>query len=491
MGNLIAIQLRKLIRQALLLAIYGAAGVFLTLIVVLVLYLNGQPDLSVWHLAELDEEFSVDSEVYSFSDYLQLEDRLFQQLHDEIYAKIPDDQKSSINRFNTGSLSDPDRWPRNWNRSFELPVIQPTAGVLLLHGISDSPYSLHNLAERLHSAGVYVVGLRIPGHGTAPSGLTRVTWQDMAAAVRIAMQHLSESVPGQPLHIVGYSNGGALAVNYVLDAVDDPEQPAVVSLALISPEIGVARVAALAVWQARLGLLLGLDKLAWNSLLPEYDPFKYGSFAVNAGDVAYRLTNEIQRKITDLSQQGKLKNIPPILAFSSIVDATVSAPALINGLFNRLPEGGHELVIFDINESANIEFLMKWDPSSMLEALQANPNRKFTLSMVGNRYSNTAEVSVSTVSPGSGQVVDTDLGMTWHDGLYSLTHVALPFPPDDPLYGGEGGVKSPGIHLGDIALRGERGVLNIPAAEMLRLRWNPFYPFLEDRILDFFDLQAR
>jgi len=488
---MIAIQLRKLIRQALLLAIYGATGVFLTLIVVFVLYLNGRPDLSVWHLAELDEEFTVDSEVSSFRDYLQLEDRLFQQLHDEIYAKIPDDQKSSINRFNTGSLSDPDRWPRNWNRSFELPVIQPTAGVLLLHGMSDSPYSLHNLAERLHSAGVYVVGLRIPGHGTAPSGLTRVTWQDMAAAVRIAMQHLSEKAPGQALHIVGYSNGGALAVNFVLDAVDDPEQPAVVSLALISPEIGVARVAALAVWQARLGLLLGLDKLAWNGLLPEYDPFKYGSFAVNAGDVAYRLTNRIQRKITQLERQGNLANLPPILAFTSIVDATVSAPALINGLFNRLSDGGHELVVFDVNDRANIEFLMKWDPSSMLEEIQANPNRKFTLSMVSNRHPGTAEVIENRVTPDSEHGVETDLGVSWPDDLYSLTHVALPFPPDDPLYGGRGRMKSPGIHIGDIALRGERGVLSIPASEMLRLRWNPFYPFLEDKILDFFHLEGQ
>ena len=34
-------------------------------------------------------------------------------------------------------------------------------------------------------------------------------------------------------------------------------------------------------------------------------------------------------------------------------------------------------------------------------------------------------------------------------------------------------------------LRGERGVLKIPAADMLRLRWNPFYPFMERRLLEF------
>jgi len=485
-----AFRFRGLFRQALRLAFYGAIGVMLTLVVVFVLVLNNRPDLSVWHLAELDEEFTVDSDVLSFKDYLALEDRLFKQLHGEVYAKITDDEKGQINRFNKGSLSDPQRWPQNWNRSYEMPVSQPRAGVLLLHGMSDSPYSLRNMAERLHQAGVYVVGLRIPGHGTAPSGLTRVTWQDMAAAVQIAVHHLAEKSKGQPLHIVGYSNGGALAVNYALAAADNSGLPQMASLALLSPEIGLTRVAAFAVWQARLGILLGLDKLAWNSLLPEYDPYKYGSFAVNAGDVAYRLTTEIQQQITALTKNGKIKNIPPILAFSSIVDATVTAPALIKGLFNRIPEGGHELVLFNINNMADIGPLLKWSPAQMFGALQENPGKTFTLSLVTNKGQNSKEVMVASTTPGQADTSDRNLGLSWPDGIYSLAHVALPFPPDDPLYGGQGGTKSPGIHLGDLALRGERGVLLIPASEMLRLRWNPFYSYLEGKVLEFFKLEA-
>ena len=273
--------------------------------VVFVLYLNNRPDLSVWHTADLDEEFTTDSEISSFQEYLALEDRLFKQLNDEVYQKIAADQETQINRYNKGSLSDPRRWPRNWNRSYELAADQPRAVVLLLHGMSDSPYSLRNMAERLHQAGAYVVGLRIPGHGTAPSGLTTVRWQDMAAAVRIAMRHVAQKAAGQPVYVVGYSNGAALAVNYALEAADDSDLPQVDRLALLSPEIGVSRVAVLAVWQARLGTWLGLDKLAWNDILPEYDPYKYGSFAVNAGDVAYRITSEIQQRLTALEKSGK------------------------------------------------------------------------------------------------------------------------------------------------------------------------------------------
>jgi hypothetical protein len=97
---------------------------------------------------------------------------------------------------------------------------------------------------------------------------------------------------------------------------------------------------------------------------------------------------------------------------------------------------------------------------------------------------------LASLAPGRDDSVYKELGLSWPDDVYSLTHVALPFPAEDPLYGGRGNSESPGIHLGDIALRGERGVLHIPPSEMLRLRWNPFYPFLETKVLEFFELNT-
>jgi alpha-beta hydrolase superfamily lysophospholipase len=482
-------RIRKIVHHVFLMALYGALGVFITLVTVFVIMMNDRPDLSVWHTADLDEEFTVESDVSTFAQYLELEDRLFREMDDEVAAKIAPGERGLINRFNKGSLSDPEQWDQNWNRSFEMPADQPTAAVLLLHGMSDSPYSLRNLGEALHASGAYVVGLRIPGHGTAPSGLVRVTWQDMEAAVTIAMKHVADKADGQPVHIVGYSNGGALAVNYALEAANDSSLPQVTSLALLSPEIGITGAAAFAVWQARLGVLLGLDKLAWNSLLPEYDPYKYGSFAVNAGDVAHRLTNEIQRKITVLENNGNLENLAPILAFSSIVDATVSAPVLIKGLFNRIPENGHELVLFDINSVAEVGPLLNWSPKEMFNALTEHPQRTFTLSLVTNIDAGSLDVMLSSLPPGKDESVDEYLEISWPPDLYSLTHVALPFPPDDPLYGVDGEKNDAVINLGNLALRGERGVLQIPASEMLRQRWNPFYSLLEDKVLRFFELE--
>jgi alpha-beta hydrolase superfamily lysophospholipase len=466
---------------------HALAGALAVLIAGGVLYLDTRPDLDVWHQSDLDEEFRADAGSETFADYLELEERLFAQLDEKVYGTYEGQAGHLINRYHRGSLSDPELWSPNWNRSFELEQKVPKAGVLLLHGMSDSPYSLRALGRRLHSLGAAVLGLRLPGHGTAPSGLVEVHWRDMDAAVRLAMDHLHQRVSGGPLYIVGYSNGAALAVYYALSTLDDDSMPRVERLVLISPAIGVSPVAALAVWQSRIGHLLGLEKLGWNSILPEYDPFKYNSFAVNAGDMVFRLTREIQGRFNDLEGGVALERFPPVLAFQSIVDATVSTQDLVRGLFERLPEGGHELVLFDINRVAEIEPILRGDPAAGIAAVLGDSDRTFKVSVVTNERTMTRRVEAHVKPPGDAPDEWRDLGLAWPADVYSLAHVALPFSERDPVYGGAAKQKSPGIQLGNLALRGERGVLRISASDMLRLRWNPFYAYLEWRALGFMD----
>lgn len=479
----------RLFRETLRFLGYGSVGAVLVLVTVFVLYLDSRPDLHVWHLVELDSEFTADADVVDLEAYLSLEERLFRELDEQVYAVVPAAEGVSINRYRRGSLSDPLRWQTNWNRSFVLPANAPKAAVLLLHGMSDSPYSLHQLGRRLHEAGAYVVGLRLPGHGTVPSGLVELTWEDMSAAVRLAIRHLASRAEGQPIYVVGYSTGAALAVEYILATLDDAALPKVDRLAMLSPAIGVTPAAALAIWQARLGHLLGLEKLAWSDILPEYDPFKYGSFAVNAGDVVYRLTNEIQGRLDDLSDTKRLEALPPMLAFSSVVDATVSTPQLVKGLFSRLPPGGHELVLFDINRRADVDQVMGPDPAAVIQELQRDVARPYRLSLVTNVSADSLAVVMRSHGVGEGAVEESVLGLSWPDGVYSLAHVALPFSSHDVLYGIDPDTRGPGIHLGNLALRGERGVLQISAADMLRLHSNPFYPLVQQRVIAFFGLE--
>ncbi len=464
---------------------YGLFGVIVTLIGVAAYSLKHRPALEVWHTADLDEEFTENSTVTDFAGYLKLEDRLFEQLEKEVYQKTGLADARSINRYQHGSMMDPTAMTPDWNRSFQRIQENPQVGILLLHGLSDSPYSLRHLGESLHAAGATVVGLRIPGHGTAPSGLVEVKWQDMAAAVRLAMPHVRSLVGDKPVFIVGYSNGGALAVNYALECLEDPALPKAKGLVLFSPEIGVSPAAAVAVWQGRIGHWLGVEQLAWTSVSLEYDPYKYGSFAVNAGDLAHRITTTIDKRLGELSAAGKLGDFPPVIAFQSAVDATVSAPDLVSRLFDRLPPNGHELVVFDINRLAQVEHLLTRDPGHDLARLLANPKHPFTLSIVTNDTtpgSDPSRVVIRRRENGKN-LEPVDTGLSWPPETYSLAHIALPFSGSDPFYGNGGAEQK--ATLGNIALRGEKGAIRISAADMLRQRWNPFLPWVEKRVFGF------
>jgi hypothetical protein len=69
--------------------------------------------------------------------------------------------------------------------------------------------------------------------------------------------------------------------------------------------------------------------------------------------------------------------------------------------------------------------------------------------------------------------------------VFSLSHVALPFPLDDPLYGMKPDpTESFGVTLGAIAPRGERGALLVSAESLARMSSNPFFPYLLERIDD-------
>ena len=109
----------------------------------------------------------------------------------------------------------------------------------------------------------------------------------------------------------------------------------------------------------------------------------------------------------------------------------------------------------------------------------------FGLTAVTNESPKSDRVVARHLAPGAKVTTTTPLDLRWPGHVYSLSHVALPFPPDDPVYGGPDAAESPGIQLGNVALRGERGALLISAADQLRLRWNPFHSYLLDRTVEF------
>ena len=443
-----------------------------------------------WHTEELVEEFSVakSDKIRTFEDYLGLEDRLFLELKEKVYARVGSGPAYELVRYSSGSAADPQDKQPNWNRSFEFTNDAAIGGVLLLHGMSDSPYSLRALAKTLKQHGYWVIGLRLPGHGTAPSGLKHVTMGDMAAAVRLGMEHLSKQLGDKPVHMIGYSTGAPLALDFTLNAMEKEVSPVPASLVLISPAIRVHPIAALARFKERLSIVPGLGGLAWTQILPEFDPYKYNSFATNAGDVVHQLTRSVDKRIAKRAQSTPNDSLPPILVFKSTVDSTVSSGAVIDRLLSMLAPKRHELVLFDINRSAAKSTLLISDPAPLTNRLMRDNKLPFTLTLVTNENSDTADVVVRQKKPLTTNISDTKkLGLSWPMGIISLSHVALPFPPNDPLYGRHFPANPDNYFLGDIALKGERGLLKLPGDWLLRMRYNPFYNLVENRVLEWLE----
>lgn len=438
-----------------------------------------------WHTKELTEEYTADRtpEIETFEKYLQLEDRLFEQLAQAVYAHTGSGPEFALVRYSRGSAADPQVRTPNWNRTFAFSVDAPAGGVLLLHGMSDSPYSLRALGEALHQRNYWVIGLRLPGHGTAPSGLTRVKWEDMAAAVALSIAHLTSKVGRKPIHIIGYSTGASLAVNFALDSLerDDIRVPA--SLVLLSPAVGIHPAAGLAQWKRRFSIVPGLGGLAWMQIEPEFDPYKYNSFATNAAEQVHRLTTSVARRISSRARAHPDNVLPPTLVFKSTVDATVSTDAVIARLLGKLAPHRHELVLFDINRSAAYSSLLVSDPGPLTTRLMDSRDLPFTVTFITNENPKSTAVVARRQRPFSSHVSAMQpLGMQWPMGVLSLSHVALPFPPDDPLYGQYPPGEKDRLFLGRMAVQGERGLLKLPESWFMRLRHNPFYGYLEKRV---------
>ena len=66
-----------------------------------------------------------------------------------MYQQNDDPNKNLLNRYFDGSRADPINVLPDWNRSFEVTVDKPRGGVLLVHGLSVSPYSMRALAPNV------------------------------------------------------------------------------------------------------------------------------------------------------------------------------------------------------------------------------------------------------------------------------------------------------------------------------------------------------
>ena len=175
-----------------------------------------------------------------------------------------------------------------------------------------------------------------------------------------------------------------------------------------------------------------------------------------------------------------------VTSFQSLVDATVSTIDLVDKLYAAINNENSELVLFDVNQMSYYKELISYNPEEVIEALSNTSSGEYRLTLITNLNDSTPAVTEVSRQSSTKKVTERPLALAWPRDIYSLSHTSLPFPPDDPVYGYDVKDKDGNdvITLGNLSIRGEQGVLTIPAGNLLRLRSNPFYSYIEQRITD-------
>ena len=187
-------------------------------------------------------------------------------------------------------------------------------GILLTHGLSDSPYFMKYLAGFFQMNGFRVMAILLPGHGTQPGDLLDVRWQDWSDAVAYGTERLSEEV--DEIYLGGYSAGATLSVNQSL--YDDRVR----GLFLFSPAFKISGRAALANLHKLYSWLI--PSAMWVDIKPDLDIYKYESFPKNAATQMYALTKAVGAK---LRESGV---VIPVFAAASVDDSTVDPLATLH-----------------------------------------------------------------------------------------------------------------------------------------------------------------
>ena len=462
-------------------------------IVVLLLFLFrihtalSEPRLQLWHTYIPKELSTEELESATWGDYRAREEQVFAEVRTNVTEKLPLEAQTKMNRYYEGSLIYPPHFEHDWNRSFILEPEGKILGVVVfLHGLTDSPYTLRHVAMHYTERGFVSIGLRVPEHGTVPAALAHAQWEHWMAATRMAVREAQKRSPFQAtLHLVGFSNGAALALKYTLDSLHDASLRRPDQLVLMSPLVGVVPLARFAGLAALPSVFPVFAKAAWLSVIPEFNPFKYNSLHANAIQQTHRISTAMQAQIGSLLREGKMSGMPPILTFHSVVDTTVSSSAIVAELYAYLPQNDSELVFFDINRAVGYGPIARYLSDNRVARMLPRSPHNYRFTMISNTPQEKHKPIESTVAAGEKKELSRDLNVHFPPHFSALSHFAIPIPVDDPLYGVDlrvGAEKEFGVNLGLMGALTEYDPSHVDPDSLFRIGSNPFFPYVLERI---------
>jgi hypothetical protein len=140
-------------------------------------------------------------------------------------------------------------------------------------------------------------------------------------------------------------------------------------------------------------------------------------------------------------------------------------------------------VLFDINRLSGIQPFIAPAAATVLSRLTDLSPRRYGRALVTNASHESLDVVERSIRAQHTGIVTQPLGVAWPPEMFSLAHIALPFPLDDEVYGRQPRATAADmVRLGTLSPRGERAVLTVPVDTLMRASCNPFFPYLAARL---------
>lgn len=208
-------------------------------------------------------------------------------------------------------------------------------GFLLIHGLTDSPFLMGDIAQSLHQQNpcALIRAVLLPGHGTVAGDSTTMRHQDWQAITEYGVRSFDDHPHIQDLYMVGFSTGTALAIRHLSDSKY------------------TNKITGLILFSTALKANTSFDFLAptarhfktWAHLAKEKDAARYESFSMNAGAEFYQL-------VKGLKEEKYNVDIPVLMAVSSD-DTTIDAGIAGDFFCNRVQADTKEMIWYQSNAS--------------------------------------------------------------------------------------------------------------------------------------------
>lgn len=305
-------------------------------------------------------------------------------------------------------------------------------GVLLIHGLLDCPHTCRELGEHLQSAGILSRAILLPGHGTRPSDLLQVTYQEWQDAVRYGVESLKKEV--DEVYLLGYSTGAALSI---CEAVKDAS---IAGIILLAPAIKIRAPVDLGASWHHFTNSFGKHR-DWVYSLPEDDYVKYKSIAFNG----VKQVTELSRLVRQIGATQPINT--RMLMILSRDDETVSSQHVIDF------------------------FTAQHNPRNKMLIYTANGER-YTDNRIETRNSAFPELNIANLSHPALPFSKTNQHYGQHGDYQNASHLHQPY-----IYGAYNRIE---MHVFD--LMANCRLIKLPRRV---LTYNPDFPHMAEYITQF------